>query len=64
MKLEAGKVYVTRKGEVVGPLENFIHPSYPFSVRENGVPVLWTESGSYWISGEENPNDIISKLAP
>lgn len=46
---EVGKKYITRGGEVVGPVQFNQHLSFPYyGVLEGGNIASWTDTGSYW----------------
>jgi hypothetical protein len=62
MKLEAGKRYVTRDGQITGPLK-FRHHPFPFSGElPNGQTMEWTEEGRYFSSTHLSPRDIIAEV--
>lgn len=67
IKLEAGKMYVTRSDEVVGPLETTADSRYPFCYRRRTrfgwTIVTWTEDGK-WSSGcPIHDMDIVSEYS-
>lgn len=64
MKLEAGKKYNTRGGDVTAPaeaIENIAESSiYKFRAEVNGVKNTYMDNGKYQI-GKESPNDLVSE---
>jgi len=60
MKLEPGKRYVTREGEVTGPLYKNDSEGWPFVGRVDGFNLSWRESGRY-IRGRESAQDLVSE---
>lgn len=63
MKLEAGKKYRLRSGEVVGPLENRGGGTYPFCwVSLGGHLLTWTPEGNYDLGEIGSTDDIVSEV--
>lgn len=62
MKLEVGKRYVLRNGEVTEPLEETSDPVHKFAARaKNIVKRTWTESG-HWLDGSTDKDlDIVAE---
>ncbi len=68
MQIEAGKKYVTRGGNIVGPLvkttqysREFTHEAPNFKAR-TGRPPAWRRGGQFGYDGEnESPDDIVSE---
>ena len=58
MKLEPGKRYVRRDGEVTGPLVRYESRKYPF--YDHAECEVYRPNGRYWDHGEE-PEDLISE---
>jgi hypothetical protein len=63
MKLEAGKRYVTRDGQITGELELSPQPQpFLFSGYCHGVKMEWTEEGYFFSSAHQSPHDIIAEV--
>lgn len=64
IKLEVGKKYRTRRGEVVGPLtyDSETTSPYVFDGKGETAEYSWTIQGKYWESGEHNRNDIVEEV--
>ena len=63
MKLEYGKRYVTRDGQLTGPLEKSCMSDYPFTsnVSTWDGKFSWNSSGSQSAYDNESPVDIVSE---
>lgn len=68
MKIEIGKTYKARNGQVVGPMmksERFIQSQYPFTVGYTLVADYgkgWREDGTFSPYGEPNDLDLVSEV--
>lgn len=60
IELEAGKRYLTRAGDVVGPLAEDPHRWYPF--RDPASGVTYARNGRVWL-GEESRGDLVAVVA-
>jgi hypothetical protein len=62
MKIEAGKRYVTRAGEVVGPMVREVVPSGTQYVwgAEDASFLSWTDTGREF-GGLDSPDDLVSE---
>ena len=56
-KLEVGKYYEDREGEVSGPINAHDHPIYSFTDGD----LIWTENGNYYEIGESD-YDLIKEV--
>lgn len=63
MKLEYGKRYITRNGQLAGPLEKSCLVDFPFTgcVTTWDGKFTWNSSGSQGANGNESPIDIVSE---
>lgn len=61
MKIEAGKYYKTRAGEVLGPVRHNNDVDYPFEVQMDGHYRSFTTDGRYMIS-QKTANDLIEEV--
>lgn len=61
IKLEVGKRYVMRNGDVTGPLEISNNPTYPYQDRKTGR--VWTVYGDYLGKPISSDLDIVSEYA-
>ena len=62
MKIEAGKYYRTRGGDVVGPMTQSTDKRYPWTVFSQIVNSLrWTPGGDYSYA-TQHPQDLISEV--
>lgn len=62
IKLEVGKRYVLRNGEVVGPLSDYGSGDFRFTARNNsGQRLSWRIDGSERLDGRESCEDIVSE---
>ena len=62
MKIEAGKYYRTRGGDVVGPMTQSTDKRYPWTVFSEIVSSLrWTTGGDYSYAAQ-HPQDLISEV--
>lgn len=64
MKIEAGKRYVRRDGEITAALvPNGTATNYPLrdSREENGSSQAWTVDGSYWSDNTPSDYDLVSE---
>lgn len=57
LKLEAGKYYKDREGDVYGPIDANDHPIYSFTDGD----LIWTENGNYYEIGESD-YDLIKEV--
>jgi len=65
MKIEIGKRYVTRDGNITYPMEPYHHGNYEFRARmPNGDWEVYTEYGNYWASCDVSHFDLISEYKP
>jgi hypothetical protein len=65
MKLEYGKKYKTRGGQIVGPLVEVPHTwgvddGYKFGDTETGMS--WSCNGGYWDFGKDSDRDIVEEV--
>lgn len=60
IELEAGKRYLTRAGEVVGPLAETPHRWYPFF--DPASKTTYARNGRVWL-GEESRGDLVAVVA-
>ena len=66
MKIEAGKYYVTRGGDVVGPMvrcENVCY-AYPWVGKNDDVDVYYTESGAFFVRNSDRRDLIKEHVMP
>lgn len=65
MKLEHGKRYVMRNGDITPPVCDMRRHGYgagqPFCAHMNDIRRHWTESGFFWIAGDESAFDIVAE---
>ena len=62
MKIEAGKYYRTRGGDVVGPMVQSSDKRYPWVVfLEIVISLRWTPGGDYSYAAQ-HPQDLISEV--
>lgn len=59
-KIEVGKYYKDRDGDIHGPIQSYDHFMYCFVSSKNSS-ITWTESGEYY-SEEENGYDLIEEV--
>lgn len=69
LKLEAGKKYRTRGGHEVEILRTDVRGEQPvvgIVTFNNGSQCVtgWSADGSYWTSGGQSENDLISEIKP
>ena len=64
MKIEAGKYYRTRGGQVFGPMvrEAADHMNYPWGLVSSEPENSWTGNGRWSTSGREHPFDLVSEV--
>jgi hypothetical protein len=60
MKLEVGKYYKDRTGEVYGPLRFQSCSRHTFWFLAEGGS--WTEEGTYWSNGRSSQSDLIQEV--
>jgi len=66
MKIESGKYYVTRGGDVVGPMvrcENVCY-AYPWVGKNDDVDVYYTESGAFFVRNSDRRDLIKEHVMP
>lgn len=61
MKIEVGKYYKNRAGEVLGPVRHNNDVDYPFEVQMDGHYRSFTTDGRYRIS-QKTANDLIEEV--
>jgi hypothetical protein len=59
MKIEEGKYYRTRDGQIVGPMQRRDHQS-PYNWAD--LNHCWTDNGRFSLSPRENNYDLISEV--
>ena len=64
MKIEAGKYYRARGGQVFGPMvwEAADHPNYPWGLVSSELENSWAENGRWSMSGREHPFDLVAEV--
>lgn len=60
MKIEVGKYYKNRRGEIVGPVQSNDDYEYPFQTVMFGVYRSYTSEGRYYFV-DEDPNDLVEE---
>lgn len=64
MKLEVGKTYKTREGEIV-KIDHFTpHNSWAYRGMMHGVLHKWFENGQWWVGSIESKYDLIEEVTP
>ena len=63
MKIEAGKYYRTRGGQVFGPMVMDADPNvvYPWRLAEESDSNCWTDEGA-WCDGRSGPCDLVAEV--
>jgi hypothetical protein len=63
MKIEAGKYYRTRGGQVFGPMmrDDDPHGGYPWRLSLTSEFFNWTEEG-LWMTCHESPFDLVAEV--
>lgn len=62
MQLEIGKRYLSRNGQVFGPLENYLGSDrYPFRASQGRLIHMWTSEGLFQSDGPENGFDLVAE---
>lgn len=61
MKIEVGKTYKNRRGEVLGPVESHIDEDFPFMTMTFGVLRTYTPEGGYYFGDEYDDNDLVEE---
>ena len=64
MKIEAGKYYRARGGQVFGPMLYNADPNtnYPWQIGSKIAVINWTEAGHWGANGEEHPFDLVAEV--
>ena len=64
MKIEAGKYYRTRGGQVFGPMIYDADPdtNYPWSICFTEHENCWTEAGRWSVNNREYPFDLVAEV--
>lgn len=60
MKIEAGKYYKNRRGDVLGPVESHNDEDFPFMTMTFGVLRTYTPEGGYF-GDEYDDNDLVEE---
>lgn len=61
MKLEVGKKYVSRDGEIVEIIRFDPYNSWAYSGIFHGVLHRWFEDGQWWVGPAEHKFDLVSE---
>jgi hypothetical protein len=65
MKLQAGCFYLTRDGQIVGPLtEQLNRQPWIFCAKVNGRDAEWLPDGNFYNDGLNHPLDLVSEAPP
>lgn len=62
MRIEAGKQYVRRDGDVTGPMKK--RDSYAFPFTDPLTEITYTADGSVWTTWGESPEDLVAEHTP
>lgn len=62
MKIEAGKFYRTRDGEIVGPMEPNASDWFPLKAVYKGDTISWSANGTFTIDGAISIRDLIEEV--
>lgn len=64
MKLQAGKRYVLRNGEITPPIRAFYGSNFDIDNSVKWGPFLWYSEGTFCFSGADPSKDIIKEYKP
>ena len=64
MKIEAGKYYRTRGGQVFGPMvrDKDYNANFPWCLVFSEPENCWAEDGRWHLSGQEYPFDLVAEV--
>ena len=62
MNIEQGKRYITRGGQIVGPIKlNNCNSAYLYKAFDARGILLWGEDGSYWVGRRDHDLDLVAE---